>query len=111
LSGAGGATGADQQGPEATAFNDDGERGASSIQTQITTLTGFAWIFGCVGSGDGITAFATDPGQTKRFDTGPVGSRGAGSTEQKATAGLENQGWTAVGALSRMSHVLAAFAP
>ncbi|TDJ06650.1 MAG: hypothetical protein E2O71_08655, partial [Deltaproteobacteria bacterium] len=42
-------TGALQQAVEATAFNDDGQSGASTIQTSLTTLTDNAWIFDCVG--------------------------------------------------------------
>ncbi|TDJ09595.1 MAG: hypothetical protein E2O71_01970, partial [Deltaproteobacteria bacterium] len=104
-------TGAQQQPVEATAFNDDGQSGASSIQTNITTLTDGAWIFDCVGSGNAITGFTPDAGQTERWDTVASSSRGASSTEIKATAGLATLGWTVESASNRISHVLAAFAP
>lgn len=103
-------TGAAQQGPEATAGSDDGEGGAPSIQTQVTTLSDRAWIFDCVGSGNAISGFSPDAGQTERGDSAAASSRGAAGTEEKTTAGLETQGWTASGS-NRISHVVAAFAP
>ena len=104
-------SGAAQQGPEATAANDDGETSATSIQTGITTLTNKAWIFDCVGSGQDLGGFTPDPGQLERFDTGPNSSQGAGSTEEKTTAGLETIGWSGATGSNRLTHVLAAFSP
>jgi hypothetical protein len=104
-------TGAAQQAPEVTAFTDDGDSGASSIQTSITTLTNEAWIFECVGSGDPHTGFTAETGQTERFDVLGGSSRLAAGTEEKATAGLETQQWTTDSSSNRLSYVLAAFAP
>ncbi|MHC4216881.1 MAG: hypothetical protein ACYSU7_00340 [Planctomycetota bacterium] len=104
-------SGAKQQGPEATAVNDDGSAGDSTISTNITTLTDGAWIFECIGSGDSISGFTADSGQTERFDQLGGSSRCAGSTQQKAIAGLETQDWSADSSSNRLSHVLAAFAP
>ncbi len=103
-------TGAAQRAPEAIAASDDNENGAGSIQTGITTLTDGAWVFDCVGSGNNIT-FTPDAGQTEFYEQGVSTSGGAGSYEEKSTAGLETQGWTADATSNRLSHVLAAFAP
>jgi hypothetical protein len=103
-------SGAAQQGPEATAVADDGEAGDSNIQASITTLTDGAWVFECVGSGNAISGFTADTGQQERFDEEGSSARVAGSTEEVATAGLENQQWSASGS-NRLSYVLAAFAP
>ena len=110
----GGATsvfGAAQQGPEATAVNDDGDAGDSSISTNITTLTDGAWIFEVVGSGDPHTGFTPDSGQTEHFDELGGSNRGAGSTEPKTSAGLESQQWSTESSSNRLTHVLAAWPP
>jgi hypothetical protein len=104
-------SGAKQQGAEATAVNDDDGNGDSAISTGITTVTDGAWIFECIGSGDPISGFTAETGQTERFDELGGSSRCAGSTEEKATAGLETQDWSTDSSSNRLSHVLAAFAP
>jgi hypothetical protein len=103
--------GVKQQAPEATAVNDDGGAGDSSISTQIVTVTDGAWIFECIGSGDPITGFTAESGQNERFDEPGGSSRCAGSTEEKAAAGPETQDWSTDSSSNRLSHVLAAFAP
>ncbi|NIT02338.1 MAG: tandem-95 repeat protein [Candidatus Latescibacteria bacterium] len=99
-----------QQAPEATAFNDDGETGSTRIQTSLTTLTDWAWIFDCAGSGNAVS-LTPDAGQAEHFDLIGSSSGVAGSTKEKVTAGAETLGWTTDGASNRLSHVLAAFAP
>jgi hypothetical protein len=103
-------SGAAQQGPEATAGSDDGQTGQSTIQTQITTITDKAWIFDVAGTGNAMSGLTPDAGQTERGDVGAGSSRGAVSTEEKATAGLETQGWTTDGGSNRLVHAVAAFA-
>jgi prepilin-type N-terminal cleavage/methylation domain-containing protein len=104
-------SGAAQSSPEATASNDDGQSGSSTIQTNITTVTNGALVFDCVGSGNAISGFTADAGQTERFDVVGNSSAAAGSTELVATAGSATLGWTADSASNRLSHVLAAFGP
>ncbi len=102
-------TGAAQQGPEATATNDDGGTGASSIQTQITTATDGAWVFDAVGSGSAIS-FGPTSGQTEQFEETGTTSAVAGGTKEVGTAGATWMNWSATGS-NRLSHSLAAFAP
>jgi hypothetical protein len=104
-------SGVKQEGPEATAVNDDDGNGDSSISTQITTVTDGAWIFECIGSGDPHSGYTAESGQTERFDELGGSSRCAGSTEEKATAGPETQDWSTDSSSNRLSHILAAFAP
>ncbi|MCH7871596.1 MAG: hypothetical protein IID33_07830, partial [Planctomycetes bacterium] len=104
-------TGAGQQGPEVTGASDDSQTGASVIQTTITTLSNGTWLFDCVGSGNAVSGFTPDAGQTGRWDQVAASSRGAGSTKEAATAGAVTLGWTAQSGSNRISHVVAAFAP
>jgi hypothetical protein len=103
-------SGAAQTLAEATASNDDGQSGAGSINTDITTLTNGAWVFDLVGSGNAIT-FTPDSPQIERGDITGGTSGAAMSTEFVASAGLVNLGWTADSASNRLVHVLAAWAP
>ncbi len=103
-------TGAAQAVPEATASSDDGETGAGSINTDITTLTDGAWVFDLVGSGQAIT-FTRDSPQVERGDVTGGSSGAASSTEEVASAGLVNLGWTADASSNRLVHTLAAWAP
>ncbi|NIQ91673.1 MAG: DUF2341 domain-containing protein, partial [Deltaproteobacteria bacterium] len=103
-------TGVAQGLPEATAVNDDAEAGSATIQTDITTSTDGAWIFDCVGSGQPRN-FTPFDGRTEFFDVMGASSGGAGTYEEKATAGLETQRWDVDGTSNRISHVLLAFAP
>ncbi|MCH7992816.1 MAG: hypothetical protein IIB57_00070, partial [Planctomycetes bacterium] len=104
-------TGVEQQPPEVTGSNADGQTGASTIQTTVTTVTNDAWLFDCVGSGNAISGFTPDAGQTERWDVVAASSRGAGSTKVNATAGPVTLGWTAASASNRIVHVVAAWAP
>ncbi len=103
-------TDAAQQPPETTGFNADNQTGASTIQTTVTTLTDGAWIFGCVGSGNALTGFTPDAGETEQWDVLASSSRGAGRTKVSPTAGALTMGWTAESASNRISHAVAAFA-
>jgi hypothetical protein len=93
-------TGAAQGVPEATAVNDDAEAGAATIQTGITTSTDGAWIFDSVGSGQPRN-FTPFDGRTEFFDIMGASSGGAGTYEEKATAGLETQRWDVDGTSPR----------
>lgn len=102
--------GAAQQPPEATATNDDAAAGWDTISTQIVTLTDNAWVFEAVGTGNAVSDWLPTSGQDERYDEVSGSSRGAGCTQEIATAGPVNQDWDGTGS-NRMTHVLAAFAP
>jgi len=62
-----------QSAPEAMNTNDDGETGASSITTSITTQTNGAWVVDVVASGNQVSFSTSEIGQTERWDQ--TGSR------------------------------------
>ena len=103
-------SGAEQQPPEATGSNADEQTGSSTIQTTVTTTTTNAWLFDGVGSGEAVSEFTPDAGQTERWDQVAASSRGAGSTKIKPVPGLVSMGWTAGSSSNRIAHVVAAFA-
>ncbi|MFQ5908655.1 MAG: DUF2341 domain-containing protein [Thermoplasmata archaeon] len=100
-----------QQAPEATASSDDGEAGDDWIETQITTVTDGAWIFDAVASGNAVSGFTPNTGQTERYDVTGASSAVGGGTESVATAGIQTVNWTTDSGSNRITHALAAWAP
>jgi len=96
--------------PEATVGNDDGDTGAESIATNITTSTANAWVVDVIGSGANINFATNQTGQTEIGDLQSASNTAAVSYLVAATTGSKTMGWTASGS-NRLSHALAAFAP
>jgi len=101
---------AGQSGPEANNGQGNATSG-SSVQTSITTSTNGAWCFDAVGSGNAITFTVQDAEQTQRWEVTASSSGGAGSTEEVATAGTEDLGWTFDATSNRDAHSVAAWPP
>ena len=97
----------------AEAGNTNSHSSASSISTNITTVTDGAWIVDVVGNGGAGGANAFTPiaaGMTERYDVTSASSTGAGSTKPVASAGVATVSWSNT-VSNRMTHSVAAFAP
>lgn len=81
----------------------------TTISQDITTLTNDAIIISIVGSGADHT-FTHGTGQIERWDFQPTSASFSGTTEIKASAGIDNQSHTASTESFRMAMVTAAFA-
>ena len=83
----------------------------TTISTNITTLTNGALIVSNVGNGQGAGTYTAAASQTERWDTAPSSAAHSGSTEIKATAGLDIQSHTYSVSANRHAQYVAAFAP
>jgi hypothetical protein len=96
--------------PEAAVTNIVADPGATSIMTQITTLTPGAWLVDVVGSGDPGTFTSTAAGMTQRWQELASSSDAAGATKLVQTPSLATMSWNH-STQKRMTHSVAAFAP
>jgi hypothetical protein len=100
-------TGVAQTAREAVATN---SQSATTISTNITTLTNGAWVVDIVGSGSAGSFTTTTSGMTERWDVSAGSSSAAGSTKAAPFATTTTMSWEQTGAY-RLVHSVAAFAP
>jgi hypothetical protein len=99
-------TGAAQRARETVATN---SQSATTISTDITTLTNGAWVVDIAGSGSAGSFTTTSSGMTERWDVSASGSSAAGSTKAVPFASTTTISWEQTGAY-RLVHSVAAFA-
>lgn len=99
---------ADQHAPEA--HNSKTLDDATTITTEVATLSNGAWVIDAVGSGNSGSGFDTlFDDEFERYETHAASSAGAGSTRHVVAAGDTVMSWHQDA--NRLAHVVAAFAP
>lgn len=102
-------TGVAQQAPEATASNVVAFN-ATSVSTNITTLTDNAWVVDGICTNGNITVITVAAGQTSRATQSSTATISGSSTKPVVTAGSTSMGWTFnANNGGGGTHVLAAF--
>jgi len=97
-----------QLSPEAVNTNSNSE--ASTITTNLTTLTNGSWIVDVVGCGNAGSFTTNAVDMVERWDTSALSASAAGSTKTVPATGVATISWIQSGA-NRLAHSAAAFAP
>ncbi len=103
-------SGVADEAPEATADDNDGGSGASTISTNITTATDGSRVVAFVGSGDDGASFSPTGSLVEHLETSRNSMRAALGTLDGGTAGAKTVAWNVSGS-NRLAQVVAAFAP
>ena len=103
-------SGADQAAPDATDTGADSASSTSFVSGTVTSLVDGSWYFDAFGGGTNSALTPQDGEQTERVDV-QAGTATLGmSTEELATAGGEDLGWT-YASINRVSQCVACYAP